>query len=148
MNWSWTRFDDLGVHGLYEVLALRCRVFILEQGPFLDTDGADQSSWHLRGHDQDGALMAYLRVCDPGIKFVEASIGRVITAPQVRGSGQGRVLMREGLERCAQQWPGQAIRISAQGRLRDFYSGLGFEVASDDYIDDGIPHLEMLWRPA
>jgi ElaA protein len=147
VNWSWTRFDDLGVHGLYEVLSLRCRVFILEQGAFLDTDGADQASWHLRGHDQSGALMAYLRACEPGVKFAEASIGRVITAPEIRGTGQGRVLMHEGLLRCAQQWPGQAVRISAQGRLRHFYSGLGFEAASDDYIEDGIPHLEMLWRP-
>ena len=148
MNWSWSRFEDLGVHGLYEVLALRCRVFILEQGAFLDTDGADQFSWHLRGHDEQGALVAYLRACDPGIKYAEASIGRVISAPEIRGRGQGRLLMHEGLERCARQWPGQSVRISAQARLRNFYSSLGFEAASHDYIEDGIPHLEMLWQPA
>ena len=136
------------MHGLYEVLALRCRVFILEQGAFLDTDGADQRSWHLRGHDEQGTLVAYLRACDPGVKYDEASIGRVITAPEVRGSGQGRQLMREGMARCAHQWPGQALRISAQARLRDFYASFGFEAASADYIEDGIAHLEMLWRPA
>ncbi len=56
--------------------------------------------------------------------------------------------MREGMARCAHQWPGQALRISAQARLRDFYASFGFEAASADYIEDGIPHLEMLWRPA
>jgi ElaA protein len=147
VDWRWCRFEDLGVHGLYDVLSLRCRVFILEQGAFLDTDGADPRAWHLCGRDADGALTAYLRTCDPGVKYDEASIGRVVTAPEIRGSGAGKLLMREGLRRCARQWPGAPVRISAQGRLRGFYQGFGFVAASDDYIEDGIPHLQMLWRP-
>ena len=134
------------MHGLYEVLALRCRVFILEQGAFLDPDGADPHSWHLRGRDGHGVLMAYLRVVDPGVKYAEASIGRVVTAPEVRGTGLGRALMTEGLSRCASAWPGQAVRISAQARLRRFYGGLGFSPASQEYLEDGIPHLQMTWR--
>ena len=148
MHWTWTRFDELGVRGLYDILTLRCRVFILEQGPYLDTDGADLHSWHLQGRDDAGVLQAYLRGVDPGIKYAEPSIGRVITAPEVRGSGLGRVLMREGLARCAATWPGQALRISAQARLRRFYAELGFEAVSDEYIEDTIPHLQMLWRPS
>jgi ElaA protein len=147
MHWTWMRFDELGVQGLYDILALRCRVFILEQGPYLDTDGADLHSWHLQGRDDAGVLQAYLRGVDPGIKYAEPSIGRVITAPEVRGSGLGRVLMREGLARCAATWPGQALRISAQARLRRFYAELGFAAVSDEYIEDTIPHLQMLWRP-
>ena len=83
----------------------------------------------------------------PAVKYAEPSIGRVITAPEVRGSGLGRALMREGLAGCAVRWPGQAVRISAQARLQGFYAELGFSVASDEYLEDGIPHLEMLWRP-
>jgi ElaA protein len=147
VNWSWTRFDDLGVHGLYDILALRCRVFILEQGAFLDTDGADRFSWHLQGRDAAGTLQTYLRAVDPGIKYAEPSIGRVITAPEVRGTGLGRRLMQEGLQRCAAQWPGQGIRISAQARLKRLYADFEFEPATDEYIEDGIPHLQMLWRP-
>jgi ElaA protein len=148
MHWTWTRFDELGVRGLYDILALRCRVFILEQGPYLDTDGADLYSWHLQGRDDAGVLQAYLRGVDPGIKYTEPSIGRVITAPEVRGSGLGRTLMREGLARCTAQWPGWAVRISAQARLRRFYAELGFESVSDEYIEDTIPHVEMLWSPS
>jgi ElaA protein len=148
MHWTWTRFEELGVQGLYEILALRCRVFILEQGPYLDPDGLDAHSWHLQGRDGAGVLQAYLRVVDPGIKYDEPSIGRVITAPQVRGTGLGRRLMREGLAHCAAQWPQQAVRISAQARLRGFYIGLGFEPVGDEYLEDQIPHLEMLWRPS
>jgi ElaA protein len=146
MHWTWTRFEELGVQGLYDILALRCRVFILEQGPYLDPDGLDAHSWHLQGRDEAGALQAYLRAVDPGIKYAEPSIGRVITAPEVRGTGLGRRLMREGVARCAAQWPGSSLRISAQVRLREFYLGLGFEPVSDEYIEDAIPHLEMSWR--
>jgi ElaA protein len=147
MHWSWTRFERLGVQGLYDILALRCRVFILEQGPYLDPDGFDVHSWHLQGRDAAGVLQAYLRAVDPGIKYAEPSIGRVVTTPEVRGTGLGRALMREGLARCAAQWPQQAVRISAQARLRRFYIELGFEPLSDEYIEDTIPHLQMLWRP-
>lgn len=148
MHWTWTRFDHLGVQGLYDVLALRCRVFILEQGPYLDLDGIDVHCWHLQGRDAAGVLQAYLRAVAPGVKYVEPSIGRVITAPEVRGTGLGRTLMREGLARCVAQWPDQAVRIGAQARLRRFYVELGFEPVGDEYIEDTIPHLEMLWRPS
>jgi ElaA protein len=93
-------------------------------------------------------LQAYLRAVDPGIKYAEPSIGRVLTAPEVRGSGLGRRPMREGLARCFAQWPGHAARIGAQARLLDCYAGLGFEPLSDEYIGDAIAHLEMLWRPS
>jgi ElaA protein len=148
MHWTWTRFEQLGVQGLYDILALRCRVFILEQGPYLDPDGLDAHSWHLQGRDEAGVLLAYLRTVDPGIKYAEPSIGRVIAAPEVRGTGLGRRLMHEGLARCAAQWPGQGVRISAQARLRRFYIELGFEPVGDEYIEDTIPHLQMLWRPS
>ena len=101
MNWLWCRFGDLGVDNLYDALALRCRVFILEQGPYLDPDGVDRQSWHLMGRDAQGALQAYLRVVDPGLKYEEPSIGRVITAPESRGTGLGRVLFGAGVARCA-----------------------------------------------
>jgi ElaA protein len=148
VNWTWLRFDDLGVHGLYDLLALRSRVFVLEQGPYLDADGIDASSWHLLGRDEAGVLQAYLRAVDPGVKYSEPSIGRVVTAPGVRGTGLGRALMHEGLRRCAAQWPGQGIRISAQARLREFYAALGFVAVNGEYLEDHIPHLEMTWRPA
>lgn len=147
LHWRWQRFDDLGVHALYDVLALRCRVFVLEQGPYLDPDGLDRRAWHLQGRDDAGTLQAYLRAVDPGAKYAEPSIGRVLTAPEVRGTGLGRALMREGLARCASAWPGQAVRISAQARLRRFYEGLGFVAEGEVYLEDDIPHLQMVRVP-
>jgi ElaA protein len=147
MRWHWSRFHELGVDRLYDALALRCRVFILEQGPYLDPDGLDRHAWHLLGHDDAGVLQAYLRVVDPERKFDEPSIGRVITAPEVRGRGAGRVLVGEGVRRCLQAFPGQGIRISAQAHLARFYGGFGFATVGEPYLEDGIPHVEML-RPA
>jgi ElaA protein len=144
MRFTWQRFADLGVDNLYDALQLRCRVFVLEQGPYLDPDGVDRQSWHLLGRDAAGALVAYLRVVDAGVKFDEPSIGRVITAPEVRGTGAGRALMVEGMNGCARFWPGRAIRISAQARLERFYRDLGFVRVGDDYLEDDIPHVEMM----
>src|SRR4030095_14461377 len=144
MNWTWARFADRGVDNLYDALALRCRVFILEQGPYLDPDGLDRQSWHLLGRDEAGTLVAYLRVVDPGLKYDEPSIGRVITASEVRRTGAGRLLMRGGLRLCMRAWPGRDIRISAQSRLQPFYGELGFETVSAEYLEDDIPHVEML----
>ena len=146
LRWVWARFDDLGVHALHDALALRCKVFILEQGPYQDPDGADKQSYHLLGYDEAGMLQACLRVVDPGVNYPEPSIGRVVTAKEARGNGTGRALMQEGIARCSQAWPGRDIRISAQAHLRGFYGSLGFEPVSDEYLEDDIPHVEMLRR--
>lgn len=146
LAWSYCRFHELGVDNLYDALALRCRVFILEQGPYLDPDGVDRRSGHLLGRDDQGVLQAYLRIVDPGVKYAEPSIGRVITSPEARGAGLGRLLTAEGVARCNAAWPGQGIRISAQARLERFYGEFGFVRVGPDYLEDGIPHTAML-RP-
>jgi ElaA protein len=147
LNWTWSRFDDLGVDNLYDALALRCRVFVLEQGPYLDPDGIDRHAWHLLGRNERGVLEAYLRLVDPGVKYTEPSMGRVITSPEARGTGLGRQLVAEGVARCLALWPGQGMRISAQAHLERFYGEWGFERVGEPYLEDDIPHLEMI-RPA
>lgn len=144
LAWTWQRFADLGVDGVYDMLALRCKVFVLEQGPYLDPDGHDRQSWHLHGRDEAGELRAYLRVVDPGLKFAEPSIGRVVLDKPLRGSGAGDLLVGEGVTRCVQVWPGRAIRISAQAHLQRFYGRHGFAPVGDVYLEDNIPHIEML----
>ena len=144
MNFQWFRFAELGVDNLYDALALRCRVFILEQGPYLDPDGLDRMSWHLLARDDEGTLQAYLRIVDPGLKYDEPSIGRVITAAEVRGQGIGRALFAEGVRQCEAVWPRRGIRISAQAHLEKLYGSYGFVRVGEPYLEDDIPHLEML----
>lgn len=144
MRWTWARFEHLTLDDLYDSLALRCRVFILEQGAFLDPDGLDRHAWHLLGRDTHGVLQAYLRVVDPGRKYAERSIGRVITSADLRGQGAGIALMNEAIARCDALWPGGPIRISAQAHLQRFYGRWDFATVGDPYGEDGIPHVEML----
>lgn len=145
LAWQWLRFGQLAVDDLYDLLALRAEVFVVEQRcAYQDPDGLDRQSWHLLGRDGQGRLQALLRVVDPGGKYAEPSIGRVVTSPSVRGNGAGRVLMQQGIARCRAAWPGQGIRISAQAHLQRFYGSLGFEPVGEPYLEDDIPHLEML----
>jgi ElaA protein len=119
-------------------------VFVVEQNcPYLDADGVDDIARHLWA-EQGGAIAAYLRIVPAGVKFAEVSIGRVITAPEARGTGLGRELMKRGIA-AAGHVP---IRIGAQAHLEKFYGELGFQRASDVYDEDGIPHVEMTRAPA
>jgi ElaA protein len=148
-GWKFAYFDELSPREAHDIFQLRVDVFVMEQNcPFQDIDGADLDAWHLLGRSRapvgEGELIAYARLIPAGIKFTEPSIGRVITRQTVRGTGLGRVLMKEALARSDALWPGQPVRIGAQHRLEKFYQSLGFTTASDVYIEDGIPHIEML----
>jgi ElaA protein len=140
IEWVCRSFDDLSVHELYAVMRLRSEVFVVEQNcVYLDPDGYDDRAMHLLGY-ADGELVAYARIFAPGIKYEEASIGRVITSAAVRGTGAGQELMREAVARCA---PGP-IRIGAQQYLERFYGSFGFVRVSEPYDEDGIAHVEMV----
>ena len=143
--WQFARFADLSARDVHDIYQARLAVFVVEQTcPFQDVDGADMASWHLFARDPGGAITAYCRLIPAGVKFAEASIGRVLTTAPVRGTGAGRVLMEEALRRAETLWPGQPIRIGAQQRLERFYQSLGFATASAPYDEDGIQHVEMV----
>lgn len=149
LDWRWKRFDALGVHELQNIYMARQRVFAVEQGAaFLDADGCDESAFHLAAWAAGvREPLAYARVLDPGVKYADASIGRVITVGAGRGTGLGRALMRRTIEHTAAAWPGVAVRISAQSRLEPFYQGFAFTIVGERYIEDGIPHTEMVLVP-
>jgi ElaA protein len=144
--WRFVPFDALTAGELYELLQLRAEVFVVEQAcAFQDMDGSDPHAMHVLG-TVDGELVAYARCFPAGVKFPEASIGRVITRESVRGSGTGHELMRQSMACIGQHWGGQPIRIGAQARLEKFYLQHGFLTSGAPYVEDGIPHVEML-RP-
>jgi ElaA protein len=146
--WQWSRFQDLRPEHLYEVVRLREGVFIVEQKcAYPDADGRDPAAWHLLGwceRDGERRLVAYARVFEPGVRYAEGSVGRVVTALEVRRTGIGRLLMAEALRRLESLAPGQPIRLAAQRYLENFYSSLGFRKASAPYEEDGIIHVDML----
>jgi len=149
ISWQWSRFQDLRPEHLYEIVRLREGVFIVEQKcAYLDADGRDPAAWHLLGWlDENGApkLVAYARVFEPGIRYpVSGSVGRVVTAPEVRRTGVGRLLMAEALSRLEKLAPGQPVKLAAQRYLEQFYSSFGFTAASPPYEEDGIIHVDMV----
>ena len=148
ISWQWCRFSELRPGDLYEAVRLRETVFIVEQNcPYLDSDGRDPFAWHLLGWLDDGGtrkLVAYARIFEPGVRYPEGSVGRVVTAPEVRRTGIGRVLMAEALRRLESLAPGQPIKLAAQRYLEDFYSSFGFSPASAPYEEDGIIHVDMI----
>ena len=151
VRWQWARLEVLDIHQLYEILRVRQEVFTVEQDcAYQDADGKDSCAWHLCGWAPDSTqprLLAYLRVVDPGKKYNEPSIGRVLTANAARGKGLGRDLMWQALHNTQQAFPASAIRISAQQYLENFYREFGFVPCSSPYDEDGIPHIEMLRTP-
>ena len=147
ISWRLATFDALSLAELYAVLQLRAEVFVVEQAcAFQDMDGADTHAMHLLGTTPE-QLVAYARCLPAGVKYQEASIGRVVTRSAVRGSGAGHALMRRALASMAHQWGQQPIRIGAQARLEHFYAQHGFVKTGAPYVEDGIPHIEMLRSP-
>lgn len=136
-------FDDLAPRTLYDALALRQRVFVVEQRcAYLDADGRDAGARHLLGWDAD-RLVAYARVLPPGARFAEHTIGRVVVAPEARGQGLARALMRRAIASIHAAHGEVAIALSAQAHLERFYASLGFQRTGDTYDEDGIAHVDM-----
>ena len=146
LNWRWCRFEDLSVFELQAIYMARQQVFSIEQQcAYLDADGFDEVSFHLAAWSADHKVpLAYARIVHPGQKYAEPSIGRVITTSAARGTGLGRELVRRAITQCSQAYPGRGIRISAQTRLEPFYLEAGFVAVGPPYMEDGIPHTEML----
>jgi ElaA protein len=147
IRWQWCRLDDLSLQQVYAIFAAREAVFVVEQAcAYQELDGLDAGAQHLVAWT-GGEVAAYLRVLAAGVRFAEPSIGRVLTTVGFRHRGLGRELMTKALEQIDTLYAGQAVRISAQTYLETFYGALGFVPVSEYYLEDGIPHIEMLRQP-
>jgi ElaA protein len=110
-------------------------------------DGADPACEHLVNKDTEGRVLACLRLVPPGVKVPQPALGRLVVAPEARGAGLARAACEEGLRRCAERYPGQAVFLAGQQHLEPFYASLGFRTTGDHYLEDGIPHVNMLRLP-
>ena len=137
-------FSELGIQQLYDLLQLRSEVFVVEQDcVYQDIDGKDQKALHIVGY-KDEKLVAYTRIFKPGDYFEEASIGRVLVKENQRQYGFGYDIMNASIEAIKKHFETSEIRISAQTYLKRFYNNLGFREVGEEYLEDGIPHINML----
>ncbi|MGV0833485.1 GNAT family N-acetyltransferase [Empedobacter brevis] len=143
--WHYKTFDLLTSKELYKIIQLRAEVFVIEQEClYQDCDGKDLICGHIWATIGE-EIAAYARIVPKGISYEhEPSIGRVISNQKFRGFGLGKQLMTNSIQVIENQFKTSSIRISAQSYLKDFYSSFGFEQVSDEYLEDNIPHIEML----
>lgn len=133
-------FNELSAQDIYHILNLRLEVFLIEQNIiYVDTDYVDQKSIHYF-IEEDDKIVSYLRLIPKGYKYIEYSIGRVVTDKVYRQKGYSTALIQAALSDVK----GEKVRISGQAYLQKYYEKLGFKTVSDAYMEEGILHYEML----
>ncbi|MBU0971277.1 MAG: GNAT family N-acetyltransferase [Proteobacteria bacterium] len=147
IKWDIKKFSQLTAPKLYELLRLRVDVFVVEQAcPYGELDGKDTHAHtlHVAMRLADDRLAAYLRILAPGISYTGVSFGRVVTAKAFRGRGLGHALIEKAIDLSRKNWPGIPVQIGAQEYLSAFYQSHGFEPISPIYLEDNIPHIDMV----
>ena len=134
-------YDELTKDELYEILKLRCQVFVVDQNcTYLDIDGADKGACHVFYTNEEG-IQAYMRVLDKGVMSEHVRIGRVISVK--RGCGIGTMLVKEGIKAAVEKFGADTMYVEAQSYVKDMYAKLGFVQTSEEFLDEGIPHVNM-----
>lgn len=144
VTWKIKNFEDLSTKELYKILKVRQEVFIVEQTCYyLDADGYDDKALHIWA-ETNGEIAAYCRIFSQGIKYPETSIGRVLTNTKYRNLKLGKTLINIALQAIETHFETSECRISAQDYLLEFYKSFGFEDTGKKYLEDDIPHTEMV----
>ncbi|CAI3660956.1 GNAT family N-acetyltransferase [Clostridium neonatale] len=144
MKWSLKKFFELTNEEVYKILKLRNEIFIVEQScPYMDCDGKDEESYHLFAEDGKD-IIAYLRMVKKGIIYDDTAIGRVCVNKKYRKNNLGREMLLRAISFIDNELNEKKIKIQAQSYLRDFYKSLGFKEISDNYLEDGILHIDMI----
>nr|WP_245372564.1 GNAT family N-acetyltransferase [Rhizobium leguminosarum] len=140
--------DELSTRELYDLLRMRVDVFVVEPNClYPELDGKDIDALHLRL--LEGAeLLGAARILKPYEPQDPSKIGRVVVSPEHRGKRLGAVLMSEAIAACERLYPENPIALSAQAHLRRFYESFGFIAVSQEYLEDGIPHIDMVRQQA
>ena len=134
-------FSELSAEELFEIYKLRVSVFVVEQEcPYQEVDEADKVAYHLWLRDEDG-IEAYARVLPQGVTFDTASLGRVIAVK--RRCGLGSQIVRAAIGVAREKFKADKITIEAQVYARSLYEGVGFLQTSEEFLEDGIPHIQM-----
>lgn len=145
--WILQTFQELTVEQLFDLLKLRVDVFVVEQQcayPELDEYDRHPETRHLSGRNEVGQLVAYARILSPGLRYPEVNLGRFVVKADSRKQGIGHLLLQTALQELSCCWPKTPVKISAQDYLQKFYEQYGFIRKSDVYLEDGIPHVEMV----
>ena len=145
INWQTKHFKDLSVEEYWGILYLRTEIFVVEQDcPYQEVDEKDKVSFHLFGINERNEVIATSRILPQGVSYKEISIGRVALKKEIRGKGIADVMMLKTFEFIKNEFGEARVRISAQEYLINFYGKHGFKQVGEGYLEDNIPHIEMI----
>ena len=143
LHWHWCNLEGMKPFVLYDLLALREAIFVVEQScAYQELDGLDKTAEHLlvtRG----GTIVSCLRVLPPEENKDEARIGRVAVSSDWRKRGLARSMVQSAIDKIRLDYPSSDICLDAQTYLQGFYLSLGFRVCGYEFLEDGIPHIPM-----
>ena len=144
-DWQIKHYRDLSLNEFHDIIALRIEAFVVEQDcPYQDLDGKDKKCYHAFCRDGKGNIISTARIVPPGLIYEDAAIGRVVIQEDFRGTGLGHDLMKECIDFSNLEFGNAPIRISAQKHLENYYEKHDFLSTGKEYLEDGIPHVEML----
>ena len=142
INWYIKKFNELSTAEFHDIIQLRLAVFVVEQDcVYQDLDGKDRTAFHIIGKNEEDAIVATARILHENSKKV--IIGRVVVEKKFRKYGLGKELMKQSISDIIRLYGNIQINIAAQKYLLNFYSSLGFVSSGKEYLEDGIPHVEM-----
>lgn len=146
--WQVKHYPELTLNEFHDIIALRLKAFVVEQNcAYLELDGKDKKSYHVICRDGFGNVVATARILPPGLSYDEVAIGRVVIDESIRGKGIGHDLMKQSMKYAEEEFGKVPIRISAQKHLESYYNKHGFVSSGKEYLEDDIPHVEMLYTP-
>lgn len=135
-------FDELTTGELYELLKARAKIFVVEQNCiYQDLDDKDYESLHIF-YEESGKVIAYLRAFLKKKDVVQ--VGRVLTVEH--GTGLGGRLLKAGIECIKEKYRPHKIFIEAQCYAVGYYKREGFQICSEEFLEDGISHVQMELR--
>jgi ElaA protein len=140
-------YVDLSKDDFHDLVALRIAVFVVEQNcPYMELDQKDKKAWHMTVKTDDQKMVGTLRIFAPGAVYPEASIGRVVSHSDYRDKKIGHLMMKAAMNFIRTEMNNPPVKISAQTHLCPFYAKYGFKKTGKEYLEDGIPHSEMLFE--
>lgn len=148
IDWKIKPYSELTLNEFHDLIELRINIFVVEQDcPYSELDGRDKKAYHLIGRNGQGKVVATARILPAGIAYDDVAIGRVVVDESARGNGTGHRLLEECLDFIAAEFNNPPITLSAQKHLENYYQSHKFLSTGKEYLEDGIPHVEMRFNP-
>ncbi len=146
-NSSIKHFEKLSLEEFHDIIALRINVFVVEQDcPYQELDGKDKNAYHLILYSDKNVIIGTARILLKGVSYPEVAIGRVVIDEDYRHLKLGHKIMEDSLTFIREKFGNENVRLSAQSHLVGYYAAHGFVSTGKEYIEDGIPHTEMLLK--